>query len=65
MAVFVDDDEIVGRHVLGQSSAAAGGLLLLELINHIEEVDGPAPNLGEDDRRGEADAQVGLCRCRL
>jgi hypothetical protein len=60
IAEFVDDDQIVAQQFLGQSAAAAGGLLLLELVDQIDEIEEPAPSAGTDDRRGDADAQMGF-----
>jgi hypothetical protein len=60
IAELVDDDEIVAQQVLGQASAAAGGFLLLELVDQIDEVEEAAPSPGADDGRGDADAQVGF-----
>ena len=38
-AQFVDDDEIVAQQVLGQAAAATSGLLLLELVDQIDQVE--------------------------
>ncbi len=43
IAEFVDDDEIVAQQLLGQAAAAAGRLLLLELVDKIDEVEEPSP----------------------
>jgi hypothetical protein len=39
IAEFVDDDEIVAQQILGQATAAAGGLFLLELVDQIDQVE--------------------------
>ncbi len=36
VAEFVDDDEIVAQQFLGEATAAAGGLLLLEQVDQID-----------------------------
>lgn len=46
IAEFVDDDEIVAQQLLGQASALAGSLFLLELIDEIDEVEEPCPEHG-------------------
>ena len=56
IAEFVDDDEIVAQQLLGQAAAAAGRLLLLELVDKIDEVEEPSPGASADDRRGHGDA---------
>lgn len=43
IAEFVDHDEIVAEQFLGQPSAAAGGFLLLQLIDQIDEVEEASP----------------------
>lgn len=60
IAELVDDDEIVAQQLLGEASAAAGGLLLLELVDQIDEVEEPAPGTGADDCRGHGDAEMGF-----
>jgi hypothetical protein len=35
VAEFVDDDEIVAQQLLGEPTAAAGGLLLFELVDEV------------------------------
>ena len=60
IAQFVDDDEIVAQQVLGQATAAAGGLFLVELVDQIDQVEEAAPGPGADDRRGDANGEVGL-----
>ena len=59
---LIDDDQIVMQQFLGQAAAAAGGIFLLELIDQIEQVIEPSPGPGADDRRGDADAQMGFAR---
>ena len=46
IAEFVDDDEIVAQQLLGQPTAATGGLLLLELIDQIDQVEEASPGAG-------------------
>ena len=60
IAEFVDDDEIVAQQLLGQAAAAAGRLLLLELVDKIDEVEEPSPGASADDRRGHGDAEMGF-----
>src|SRR5208337_1245462 len=60
IAEFVDDDEIVAQQRLGQAAAAAGRLLLLELVDKIDEVEEPSSGASADDRRGHGDAEMGF-----
>ena len=60
VAEFVDDNEIVTQQLLGQSATSTGGLLLLELIDQIDQVEEAPPGAGADDRRGDSDAQMGF-----
>jgi hypothetical protein len=53
IAELVDGDEIVAQQLLGETAAAAGGLLLLELVDQIDEVEEAASGAGADDRRGD------------
>ena len=39
IAEFVDDDEIVAQQVFRQSARAAGGLLLFELVDEIDQIE--------------------------
>ena len=39
VAEFVDDDEIVAQQLLGLPATATGGLILLELIEQIDQVE--------------------------
>jgi hypothetical protein len=54
------NDQIIAQQRLSEPTAAAGGLLLLELIHQIDEVEEPAPGAGADHRRGDADAKMRL-----
>ncbi len=54
IAQFVDDDEIVAQQVFGQAAAATGGLLLLELVDQIDQVEEASPGAGADNGRGDA-----------
>src|SRR5205823_6414596 len=60
IAEFVDDDEIVAQQVLGEPATTAGGLFLLELVDHIDQVEEPSPGAGADDGRGDCYAQMGF-----
>ena len=60
VAEFIDDDEIVAQQLLGETSTASGGLLLFELVDQIDEVEEAAASPGADDRRGDADTEMGL-----
>jgi hypothetical protein len=60
VAQFVDDDEIVAQQVLGQATAAAGGLFLLELVDQIDQVEEAAPGAGADDRGSDANGEMSL-----
>jgi hypothetical protein len=62
IAEFVDDDEIVAQQLLGQASALAGGLFLLELIDEIDEVEEPSPSTAPDDGGSDGDAEMILYR---
>ena len=64
IAEFVDGDEIVAQQLLGQAAAAAGGLLLLELVDQIDQIEESASGPGTDDRRGDSDAQMGFSGAR-
>lgn len=59
---LINDDQIVVQQLLGQATAAAGGLFLLELVDQIDQVVEPSPGPGADDHRGDADAQMGFAR---
>ena len=50
IAELVDDDEIVAQQLLGQPAAATGGLLLLQLIDQIDQVEEAASGASTDDR---------------
>src|SRR5271156_1419586 len=39
IAEFVDDDEIIAQQILGEPPAAAGGFLLFELIDEIDQIE--------------------------
>jgi hypothetical protein len=39
IAEFIDDDEIVAQQLLGETAAAAGRLLLLQLIDQVDQVE--------------------------
>ena len=60
IAEFVDDDEIMAQQLLCQPAAAAGGLLLLELIDQIDQVEEASPGATADDCGGDGDAQMGF-----
>ena len=60
VAEFVDDDEIIAQQLLGQAAASAGGLLLLELVDQIDQIEESSSSPGADDRRGDSDAQMGF-----
>ncbi len=64
IAEFVDDDDIVAQQRLGKPAAATGGLLLLELIDQIHQVEEPAACTAADDRRCHADTEVRFTRAR-
>lgn len=48
------------RSSFRQPSAAAGGLLLLQLIDQIDEVEEASPGACADHRRGDGDAEMGF-----
>jgi hypothetical protein len=50
----------VAQQFLGQAPAAAGGLLLLELIDQIDQVEEASPGAAANDRCGDGDAQMGF-----
>ena len=58
VAELIDDDEIVAQQLLGEPAAATGGLLLLQLIDQIDQVEEAASGASTDDRRGDGDAQM-------
>ena len=43
---FIDDDEVVAQQLLGEASAAAGGLLPLELVDEVDKIDCAAASSG-------------------
>ena len=43
VAEFVDDDEIVAQQFLGETATATGGLLLLQLVDEIDQVEEASP----------------------
>ena len=45
VAELIDNDEIVAQQLLGETAAATGGLLLLELVDQIDEVEEAAPSV--------------------
>jgi hypothetical protein len=51
---------MVAQQLLCQPAAAAGGLLLLELVDEIDEIEEPPSGAGADDRGSDGDAQMGL-----
>jgi hypothetical protein len=64
IAQFVDDDEVIAQQVLREPTATAGGLLLFELIDEIDQVEETPSGAGANDRRGHRDAEVGFARAR-
>ena len=48
VAEFVDDDEIVAQQ-LGQPATATGGLLLLQLIDEIDQIEEASSGAGAND----------------
>jgi hypothetical protein len=60
VAEFVDHDEIVAQQLLGETTTAAGGLLLFELVDQVDQIEEASPGPGADDGRGDADAEMGL-----
>src|SRR5271163_4291957 len=62
IAEFVDDDEIIAQQILGEPPAAAGGFLLFELIDEIDQIEETSPGAGANDRRSHADAKMGFAR---
>src|ERR1700689_2818334 len=62
IAEFVDDDEIIAQQILGEPPAAAGGFLLFELIDEIDQIEETSPGAGANDRRSHADAKLGFAR---
>jgi hypothetical protein len=46
---FIDDDKIVAQKIIGETSAASGGLLLFKLVDQIDEIEEAAPGAGSDD----------------
>src|SRR5271167_2334297 len=55
IAEFVDDDEIIAQQILGEPPAAAGGFLVFELIDEIDQIEETSPGAGANDRRSHAD----------
>jgi hypothetical protein len=55
---LIDGDEIIAQQFLGEPAGAAGGLLLLKLIDEIDQVEEATLRAGANDRRGDADAQM-------
>jgi hypothetical protein len=53
IAQFVDDDEIVAQQVLGHTTAATGGLFLLELVDQIDQVEEAPSGAGADNGQGD------------
>src|SRR5271168_1202105 len=62
IAEFVDDDEIIAQQILGEPPAAAGGFLVFELIDEIDQIEETSPGAGADDRRSYGDAKMGFAR---
>jgi hypothetical protein len=60
VAQLVDDDEIVAQQLLGETAAATGSLLLLQLVDEIDQVEEAPPGAGTDDGRCDADAEMGF-----
>src|SRR3954463_5908933 len=60
VAEFVDDDEIVAQQLLGETAAAPGRLLLLELVDEIDQIEEAPPGTGADDGGGDADGEMGF-----
>jgi hypothetical protein len=56
IAEFVDDDHVVSQQRLGEPAAAAGGFLLLELIDQVDQAEEPSAGAAANDRRGHPDA---------
>ena len=56
IAEFVDDDEIVAQQLLGQPATTTGGLLLLQLIDEIDQIEEASSGAGANDSRGNGDA---------
>ena len=56
IAEFIDDDEIVAQQLLGQPATTTGGLLLLQLIDEIDQIEEASSGAGANDRRGHCDA---------
>src|SRR5437763_16969140 len=50
VAEFVDNDEIVAQQFFGEPAAAPGGLLLLQLIDQIDQIEEAASGASTDDR---------------
>jgi hypothetical protein len=49
IAEFVDDDEIVAQQLLGQPATTTGGLLLLQLIDEIDQIEEASSGAGAND----------------
>ena len=50
VAELVDDDEVVAQQLLSEPAAATGGLLLLQLIDQIDQVEEATSGASTDDR---------------
>ena len=50
----------MAQQLLGEPAAATGGLLLLQLIDQIDQVEEAASGASTNDRRGDGDAQMGF-----
>ena len=46
----------MAQQLLGQATAATGGLFLLQLIDQIDQVEEAASGAGTNDRRGDSNA---------
>ena len=55
IAELVDDDEILAQQGFDDASALAGGLLLFELIDQVDEVEETAAGARSDDGGGDRD----------
>src|ERR1700693_2952812 len=62
IAEFVDDDEIIAQQILGEPPAAAGGFLLFELIDEIDQIEETSPG-GRERPPKPRRCKDGFCPC--